>query len=388
MSARAGDIPSYRSRYGDAVTDSSGSRLRMFADLDFSPLESSPSRPTGPVRLTKRMPPWVEVALMVTGLAAGATVVITLILGVAMMESPERAEFLGVSFLVSFTVVLVVVAVFEGWNRRHGRRVAAIDPELPAFAEANGFDFRRAALVEAELPVPAGLEGQVQRVALRLSPAEGSDWPRFVLGVRIFHRPVPRDFTPTSENPYPVTRDEGLFVAVKLPRRLPHIALVRRGEASESDLDGAAAFSMGIEFDRAFTLLCPPGYERDALYLFTPDVMAAMIDDAGSAQWGAEVLDDWLFFRFPPSSTGRGVFLDDLRRAFVLIERTAAELAKQARGYSDERVGDRTLDRVADAGRRLRTRVPTTTLIARLGVPAMILAPTAVTLTAALLPGA
>jgi len=382
---RAATVTSYRSRYSGAVTERAPDELRAFASLDFGPLEHPPSWARGVWRLTRRMPPWLEVALVALAMAAGATAVILLFVGIPLGGVPARAAFFAVCFAVSIAVVVGVIAAFRVWNRRHGRRLVPVGPELPGFATANGFEFRAASVVERELPAPAGLEGEVQRVGQRLAPAEGSPWPRFVLGSRLFHTPVPEDVPPTAERPYPVRRDEGLFVAVPLPRLLPHIALVRRGEASDSNLDLTAAYSMGLEFDRAFTLLCPPGYERDALYLFTPDVMAAMIDDAGAAQWGAEVIDDWLFFRFPYSSQPNAVFLEDLRRAFLLVERTAAELAKQARGYRDERVGDRTLDRVSDAGRRLRTRVRRTTLVAAFGLPAMVIAPTAVVVAAAVL---
>src|SRR5690606_23027033 len=51
--------------------------------------------------------------------------------------------------------------------------------------------------------------------------------------------------------------------------------------------------SLEGDFDQYFQLYCPEGYERDALYLFTPDIMARFIDNA--AQLDAEIVDDWLF---------------------------------------------------------------------------------------------
>ncbi|MGI6879012.1 hypothetical protein [Microbacterium sp. gxy059] len=90
------------------------------------------------------------------------------------------------------------------------------------------------------------------------------------------------------------------YIAVQLDAPLPHIVLDstannRMGrsnlplvfpDARELDLEG--------DFGRHFRLLCPPGYETDAYYLFTPDVMARLLD-AGS-QIDAEIVDDWLFF--------------------------------------------------------------------------------------------
>ena len=51
--------------------------------------------------------------------------------------------------------------------------------------------------------------------------------------------------------------------------------------------------SLEGDFDKYFTLYCPEGYEQDALYLFTPDIMARFIDSA--AQLDVEIVDDWLF---------------------------------------------------------------------------------------------
>src|SRR6478609_9747463 len=55
----------------------------------------------------------------------------------------------------------------------------------------------------------------------------------------------------------------------------------------------AQRLSLEGDFDRHFTLYCPEGYEQDALYLFTPDIMARFIDHA--AQLDVEIVDDWLF---------------------------------------------------------------------------------------------
>lgn len=38
--------------------------------------------------------------------------------------------------------------------------------------------------------------------------------------------------------------------------------------------------SLEGDFDRYFTLYCPGDYERDALYVFTPDLLALLIDES------------------------------------------------------------------------------------------------------------
>ncbi|HEU4755416.1 MAG TPA: hypothetical protein VFS72_02045 [Agromyces sp.] len=90
------------------------------------------------------------------------------------------------------------------------------------------------------------------------------------------------------------------YVAVKLDVPLPHIVL----DATSNDgLFGTSNLPvtfdrdqrLGLEgdFDRYFTLHAPEGYERDALYLFTPDLMARFIDRAAAVD--VEIVDDWLF---------------------------------------------------------------------------------------------
>ncbi len=89
------------------------------------------------------------------------------------------------------------------------------------------------------------------------------------------------------------------YVAVRLSTPLPHIVLDARSNNGlfGSNLPASFATSqrLGLEgdFDQHFTLYCPAGYERDALYLFTPDIMARFIDQA--AVLDVEIVDDWMF---------------------------------------------------------------------------------------------
>lgn len=88
------------------------------------------------------------------------------------------------------------------------------------------------------------------------------------------------------------------YIAVKLDVPLPNIvldALGNNGFGSNlpASFQRAQRLSLEGDFDRHFTLYCPEGYEQDALYLFTPDIMARFIDHA--AQLDVEIVDDWMF---------------------------------------------------------------------------------------------
>lgn len=90
------------------------------------------------------------------------------------------------------------------------------------------------------------------------------------------------------------------YVAMRLDAPLPHIVLDATGN---NGLFGASNLPMTFrrdqrlslegDFDEHFALYCPAGYERDALYLFTPDVMARFVDNAAALD--VEIIDDYLF---------------------------------------------------------------------------------------------
>jgi hypothetical protein len=89
------------------------------------------------------------------------------------------------------------------------------------------------------------------------------------------------------------------YVALRLATPLPNIVL----DAQKNNSWGRAALPVALsarqrlslegDFDRHFALYCPAGYEADALYLFTPDIMARFIDNAAS--FDIEIVDDYLF---------------------------------------------------------------------------------------------
>ncbi|MFU8947224.1 hypothetical protein ACLRGF_10890 [Mycetocola zhadangensis] len=88
----------------------------------------------------------------------------------------------------------------------------------------------------------------------------------------------------------------GGICSIRLPSSLPHILL--QSHSDRPALASAAparsqVLSLEGDFDKHFTLYCPEGYEQDALYLFTPDVMAHLIDRVHG--FDVEIIDDWMF---------------------------------------------------------------------------------------------
>lgn len=146
------------------------------------------------------------------------------------------------------------------------------------------------------------------------------------------------------------------FLRMKLPRKLPHIVLDAKknnflGMGNLPDvLAGAQRLQLEGDFNEHFNLYVPEGYERDALYIFTPDVMQRMID--ATSNYDSEIVDDDLFvFR-----AGK-LRLSDYRQVEELMgiaDAIHAKLSSQTNYYADERVGDRSLNLVHDQGRRLK----------------------------------
>lgn len=142
------------------------------------------------------------------------------------------------------------------------------------------------------------------------------------------------------------------FVELTLPSHVPHIVLKNRRSRvlSTVGLGIGSPVKLGLEgdFDRTFTLLCPAGYERDALYVFTPNVMAALLDAAGDAE--VELVDDRLYAYFRTSTPVWRA--SGMRRVLALVEAIGDRITTQTQRYVDDRAEGTPLP-VALAGRRI-----------------------------------
>lgn len=207
-----------------------------------------------------------------------ATVVITVIVpnDVHTLDEPLERSVFGLALVIPVSIVffLIYVPIMSVAVRGTPTRFARY--RLARFAEANGMSYssRRVAndttlafdVVRGEHPLPIEIGN------LHISPHENVE-------------ATVKDFAYG-------------YVAVRLPHAMPHIVL----DATSNDL----AISLGVsieqnqrqrlegDFDRHFALYCAEGYERDALYIFTPDVMASFVD--GAAALDVEFRDDTLFF--------------------------------------------------------------------------------------------
>ncbi|MEO8528394.1 MAG: hypothetical protein ABI435_04890, partial [Pseudolysinimonas sp.] len=157
------------------------------------------------------------------------------------------------------------------------------------------------------------------------------------------------------------------FLALNLERKLPNMFLDSLANNSWGSHGLSALYtrdqvlSLEGDFNRYFTLYCPKQYEPDALYVFTPDLMALCIDEA--APFDIEIVDDWLFVYSP-----RAFAMDDprlLSRLFRLIDVVGAKALRQTNRYQDDRVAAPfPANIVAAPGQRLRRRFPVAVIVA------------------------
>ena len=149
------------------------------------------------------------------------------------------------------------------------------------------------------------------------------------------------------------------FLAFNLDRKLPHMVLDSKANNGFFGTNLPAAFdkdqilSLEGDFDKHFTLYCPAQYERDALYVFTPDLMALLIDEA--APFDVEIVDDWMFVYSNVRFTTGDANL--YARLFRIIDTVGAKTLTQTDRYVDARIGDFSANIVAPEGARLKRGV-------------------------------
>ena len=254
-----------------------------------------------------------------------------------------------------------------------GAEYLAAADGLPAFARANGFEYTPTAAPPA---LGTGLWEQVSSGTVR-DRVSGSGWEagRITGGSRSASRSEQRGGWTVTTSVSVSTPERSIelgYLAITLPRRLPQMILDARSNdrGPFSSLlhrpQGDQMLSLEGDFDRYFRLYVPNGYERDALYVFTPDLMALCIDETGDLD--IEIRDDQLIVTKPG---GFDLHLIDTWQRFSRIRNTVGALTwDQTDQYVDDRAQSPTLvfaapseNEVGPGGRRLRKRVPRVILL-------------------------
>jgi hypothetical protein len=158
----------------------------------------------------------------------------------------------------------------------------------------------------------------------------------------------------------------GGYVVIALDRRMPHmiaIAKKRRGRlVGQSIAPGllrSQVLSLEGDFDKYFTLYAPKEYERDALYVFTPDLMVLLIDRLAS--YDLEIVDKAMYiYSHTPFD-----LLDPMthQRLASIVQIVGHKATNQTLRYSDDRTAP-DVDVVGSGGLRLRRGLTAGAIIA------------------------
>ena len=135
------------------------------------------------------------------------------------------------------------------------------------------------------------------------------------------------------------------FVAMHLNRKLPHVYVDAKsnnfiGQDLKVFLKKNQLFEVETQLSKHFNLFVPEGYERDILYLFTPDVLS-VVENKGCA-YDVEIIDNMIYVlsSMDKSDLANATeAYDIITYALELYEK----INKQSTNYKDERVQPRNI---------------------------------------------
>lgn len=140
------------------------------------------------------------------------------------------------------------------------------------------------------------------------------------------------------------------YIKIKLTRRLPHIMIHSKGNSPNHHFFSSQKMQLEGDFNDYFNVYVPTGYERDALYILKPDLMASLIDNA--KEYDIEIIDDELFiYKYGTWYLATPGVLGDLQS---LTERIMKEVNEETVRYVDTRVENHTSNIIAEPGQRLK----------------------------------
>ena len=229
------------------------------------------------------------------------------------------APILGV-FVVGYTVLAAVG--FLWWAVGLSRRV-----KIAAFAWRNGWAY---ADVLDRTRRPGIAFSRVAHGRERAVVASRDERMPFELGMH--HSVAHGQERATIQRPF-------AFIELPLPSSVPHIVLANRKRSIIPTLGlgrGAARMDLEGDFAKTFRLIVPEGYQPDALYVFTPDLMARVLDLGSGAE--IELVSDRLYVYLP--SRTRFDRAETMASALTLAEEFHRRFAARTDLYRDDAAGD------------------------------------------------
>jgi hypothetical protein len=258
-----------------------------------------------------------------------------------------RTVLFAFACFAGITIVIVALAVTaNGWEKRNTVPVPSLSDRLPAFAAANGLNYSNSTVGVRYPGALFSLTGN-SRAIHHLSARSGRF---FDLG----DFEISADADRGGEAP-PIRWG---YIAIDLGRPLPNMLMECKRPFNQRmhvqlAYDRRQVETLEGDFNSYFTLYSPHGYSVDARYIFTPDLMGLLVDEAGDLH--VELIDTWLLVYVPQGMRANSV--EDYERMFRIVEVVGRTAVRQTQRYVDERVtsgrGRHVKLSVSLAGRRL-----------------------------------
>jgi hypothetical protein len=263
--------------------------------------------------------------------------------------------------IVAVTLIGFAIFVKLSWSREADIRTAYAMKKirLEDFATENNLEY-------TQKTVQPGYSGIVFTSTINTPTAYDQFRLKEANGFEVGNYRFMADDVPGQEIP------TGGYIHMKLERKVAHMLVSGVGwyqGALSRDIAFEGKQILGLEGDfyQYFSLYAPLGYERDALYIFTPDFMALLVDqakhvmDTYEAVISIEVVDDDLYiysrtFDFTNPRTWKMII--------GLVSAIGPRTISRTDLYSDERVESRQSNVIAKAGRRLKREGPMFTVLA------------------------
>ena len=278
--------------------------------------------------------PWVR--RVVKGIYVFIFISFVLAMAVAFSVDTDRTGAV-LTTLIFFGVLAAVVLIATEANRRRKRYIAIVD----RFARANNAKF----IFDRFPRQYKGMifdEGHSRKIIDSLSFDDGVEIGNYEY--------VTGRGNSQRQHSYG-------YIRVALNKNLPNMVLDARrnnfiGITNMPDVYQASQrLRLEGNFNDHFDLYAPAKYERDALYVFTPDVMHVLLEKAKT--YDMEIVDDELYFYQPNRMNLSSETV--LQHALDAVTSIAGELRGQARRYGDERqVAEHVGELIAPDGRRLK----------------------------------
>jgi hypothetical protein len=271
--------------------------------------------------------------------------------GFSAYQYSQQQQVAGVSLMVLAIVPLLAIVVgVASFRKRMNRSIKAYQ-----VAVANGMTYE----LQVKNPVRNGLifQDTTRNSSFIYDRMFKAGERPFEIGNFYYETGTSRSKTPHYYG----------YMCITLDRNIPHMVLdatyddfkllgLRHSRLAGS-FDQDQILKLEGNFNDYFTLYAPKQYETDALYVFTPDLMALLIDEAST--FNAEIVDNNLYiyshipFVFDKPET--------FERLMNILETVGAKTLKQTGNYRDSR--SETKGEIAAGGRRLKTRISVFTVI-------------------------